>query len=82
MKAKEPARLSTDRSKPESTIFHRRKVGKDISRRTPACNCNDVGGLKSPYSSLIDLRFAKPNELQERTFQPVRQGWLAVTKFG
>jgi hypothetical protein len=31
---------------------------------------------------LIGLRFAKPNELQERPFQPVRQGWLAVTKLG
>ena len=32
--------------------------------------------------SLIRLGFAMPNELQERAFQPVRQGWLAVTKLG
>jgi hypothetical protein len=26
------------------------------------------------------LRLAKPNELEERTFEPLREGWLVVTK--
>ena len=33
-------------------------------------------------SSLHGLRFAKPNELEERTFEPVCEGWLVVTKLG
>jgi hypothetical protein len=31
---------------------------------------------------LTGLRFAKPSKLEERTFEPVREGWLVVTKLG
>ena len=39
-------------------------------------------GSPNSRSSLIDLRFAKSNKLQERAFEPIRKGWLAVTKLG
>jgi hypothetical protein len=31
---------------------------------------------------LTVLRLAKPSKLEERTFEPVRQGWLVVSKLG
>jgi hypothetical protein len=28
------------------------------------------------------LKLAKPNELEQRTFEALREGWLVVTKLG
>src|SRR5215217_3657939 len=36
----------------------------------------------SPPPLLTVLRLAKPSKLEERTFEPVREGWLVVTKLG
>jgi hypothetical protein len=39
-------------------------------------------GKKPSHSLLSVLRFAKTNKLEERAFEPVREGWLLVTKLG
>ena len=35
---------------------------------------------RSPPPLLTGLRLAKPSKLEERTFEPVREGWLVVSK--
>ncbi len=37
---------------------------------------------KSPPPLLTVLRLAKPSKLEERTFEPIREGWVVVPKLG